>query len=91
MSDVEPMIEDSNQTIVKNKVVSFHYRFAEVAEDGERGDWREESHGGNPLLYLHGYHNVVVGLEKALEGKKVGDSIEITLKPEDAYGFRRPD
>ena len=85
---------DKGQTpaiIALNKVVSFHYRLAEVAPDGSHGEWMEESHGGEPLYYLHGFHNVVVGLERALEGKKLGESIEITLKPEEAYGPRRGD
>ncbi len=90
MSESKSAEVESEQTITLNKVVSFHYRLAEVGEDGQRKDWREESHGGDPLYYLHGFHNVVVGLEKALEGKKVGDAIEITLQPDDAYGFRRP-
>ncbi|GJM11741.1 MAG: peptidyl-prolyl cis-trans isomerase [Pseudohongiella sp.] len=90
MPETDSAVEDSEQTITMNKVVSFHYRLAEVADNGERADWREESHGGDPLYYLHGFHNVVVGLEKALEGKQVGDSIEITLQPDDAYGYRRP-
>lgn len=77
--------------IALNKVVSFHYKLADVAPDGTHGDWMEESNGGEPLFYLHGFHNVVVGLERALEGKSVGDSIEITLKPEEAYGPRQPD
>lgn len=85
--------EDSagvTNAIAINKVVSFHYRLAEVQEDGEKGEWREQSHGGEPLYYLHGFHNVVVGLEKALEGKTTGDAIEITLQPEEAYGHRQP-
>lgn len=90
MSDPDSTDTSTEQTISSNKVVSFHYRLAEVQENGERADWREESHGSDPLYYLHGFHNVVVGLEKALEGKKVGDSIEITLQPDDAYGYRRP-
>lgn len=90
MSEVEVAETSDDQVIAMNKVVSFHYRLAEVQENGERADWREESYGGMPLYYLHGFHNVIVGLEKALEGKKVGDAIEITLQPDDAYGFRRP-
>lgn len=90
MSETEPSAEHTEQAITKNKVVSFHYRLAEVAEDGERGDWREESYGGTPVAYLHGFNNVVVGLERALEGKKAGDKIEISLQPDDAYGQRRP-
>ena len=80
----------AEQAITMNKVVSFHYRLAEVGVNGDRGDWREESHSGTQLAYLHGFHNIVVGLEKALEGKTIGDAIEITLDPDDAYGFRRP-
>lgn len=86
MSNAQPP-----NAIALNKVVSFHYKLAEVAPDGTRGDWLEESRGGEPLFYLHGFHNVVVGLERALEGKSVGESIEITLKPEEAYGPRKPD
>ena len=82
---------DAANLIALNKVVSFHYKLAEVAPDGSHGDWMEESSGGEQLFYLHGFHNVVVGLERALEGKSVGDSIEITLKPEEAYGPRQPD
>ncbi len=76
------------QRIGVDKVVSFHYRLAEVDNSGVKADWREQSHGGEPLYYLHGFHNVIVGLEKALEGKAIGDAIEITLQPEDAYGPR---
>ena len=82
--------ENGANRIATNKVVGFHYRLAEVQEDGVRGEWREVSYGGVPLYYLHGFHNVVVGLEKALEGKTIGDEIEITLQPEDAYGQRHP-
>lgn len=80
----------AENVIAINKVVSFHYRLAEVSKDGEKSEWMEQSHGGEPLYYLHGFHNVVVGLEKALEGKTIGDAIEIELQPEDAYGPRYP-
>lgn len=86
----DPSTQDATTLITDGTVVSFHYRLAEVLPDGSRGEWKEESHGSEPLLYLHGYHNVVVGLEKALNGKRVGDAIEITLKPEEAYGQRQP-
>ena len=49
MSEAESAKDHAEQTITMNKVVNFHYRLAEVGEDGERGDWREESHGGSPL------------------------------------------
>lgn len=96
MSDSEKTTEDqaavaNDEIITMNKVVSFHYRLSEVDADGNPGEWMEDSHGAEPLYYIHGFHNVVVGLEKALEGKTTGQNIEITLKPEDAYGPRRPD
>ena len=65
--------EEQATRIETNRVVAFHYRLSEVDADGTRHDWREQSQLGQPLYYLHGFHNVVVGLEKALEGKKVGD------------------
>ena len=90
LSAVEDSTSDSEITIEVNKVVGFHYRLCEVNSEGNKGDWFEESKNKGLLYYLHGYHNVVIGLERALEGKKIGDKVEITLKPEDAYGSRDP-
>ncbi|WP_335338246.1 FKBP-type peptidyl-prolyl cis-trans isomerase [Pseudohongiella spirulinae] len=72
-----------------NRVVAFHYRLCEVRQDGSYSPWIESSFGRQPLLYLHGYGNVVVGLEQAMAGKKAGDTLSITLPPEQAYGFRK--
>ncbi len=47
-----------------------------------------EGEGGEPLTYLHGAGDIVPGLEKALDGKQVGDAISVSLAPEDAYGQR---
>lgn len=33
--------ENVTHKITTNKVVSFHYRLAEVQEDGVRGEWRK--------------------------------------------------
>lgn len=79
-----------NLSIATNKVVAFHYRLSAVDAEGNYGPWMEQSHGKRPLYYLHGFHNVIVGLEKALEGKIVGDAIKITLQPDQAYGERDP-
>ena len=93
-SEVEPhgLAEAySGEIIALNKVVAFDYRLCEVDAEGNLGEWFEKSKNREPLYYLHGFHNVIIGLERALEGKKVGDKIEITLQPEDAYGKRDPD
>ena len=72
-----------------NRVVAFHYRLCEVRQDGSYSPWIESSFGRQPLLYLHGYGNVVAGLEQAMAGKKAGDTLSITLSPEQAYGYRK--
>jgi FKBP-type peptidyl-prolyl cis-trans isomerase SlyD len=81
---------ESDSRVADRKVVSFHYRLCEVDARGGHGQWLEESFGKEPLKYLHGYHNVIVGLEKAMTGKRVGDKVSITLNPEQAYGHRHP-
>jgi len=47
-----------------------------------------ESTDGEPVAYLHGHNNMMVGLENALAGKAVGDKFSVELAPEDAYGER---
>lgn len=36
--------------------------------------------------YLHGSDNIIPGLEKALDGKDIGENVSVTLSPEEAYG-----
>ena len=42
--------------------------------------------GSEPLSYVQGSHNIIPGLENALEGLKIGDSKQVTVEPEDGYG-----
>jgi len=42
--------------------------------------------GQEPLVYEHGKHEIIPGLEQALEGMKIGEQRQVTLKPEEAYG-----
>ena len=39
-----------------------------------------------PVEYLHGAENLVPGLEKALEGRKVGEQFTVTVEPAEGYG-----
>lgn len=66
--------------VADDVVVEIEYT---LTVDGEIVDSSEEE---GPLEYLHGYENIVPGLEKALAGKKVGDSVKVTVKPEEGYG-----
>jgi len=67
-------------------VVQFHYTLKD-----EAGTELESSIGGDPMAYLHGYKNMLVGVENALLDKEAGDKFSITLQPEDAYGQRQED
>lgn len=69
--------------IEARKVVTIDYTLTD--EDGEILDSSEDD---GPLLYLHGFGNVVPGLEAALEGKGTGDQLSVTLPPAQGYGDR---
>lgn len=71
--------------ITQDKVVEIDYV---LKVDGEVVD---ASEGGEPLTYLHGHNNIIPGLERALEGKRQGDSLHVTVQPEDGYGARDED
>lgn len=69
--------------ITKDKVAWFHYRMYE-------GDVKlEDSTEGDPFLYLHGRGGIFEEIEKALEGKQMGDTVDVTLEPHQAYGLRK--
>lgn len=43
----------------------------------------------NPIAYLHGFGNIIPGLESAMEGKQEGQRFSVTLSPEQTYGRRQ--
>lgn len=67
--------------IAKNSAVFFNY----VLTDSE-GNTLDQSPEGQPLGYLHGYKNIIPGLEKQLENKSAGDKLVATVEAVDAYG-----
>lgn len=71
----------SMSNTIKNGLVGI-FNYTLHNSDGEFLD----DGGGEPMAYLHGYGNVVSGLEKELEGKSVGDSFTAIIAPVDAYG-----
>jgi FKBP-type peptidyl-prolyl cis-trans isomerase SlyD len=45
-----------------------------------------------PVGYVHGGRSPLFPqIERALEGRAVGDTVEVTLSPEEAFGPRRPE
>ena len=43
---------------------------------------------GNQLAYLHGYSNLLIGMEEVLEGEKSGNQFTATIAPEKAFGLK---
>src|SRR5690606_16527032 len=70
----------SSEKITDGMVVSLAYVLTVDGVEVSRTD------ADDPLEYLHGAENIIPGLEAALTGKQVGDKINVTLAPEDAYG-----
>jgi FKBP-type peptidyl-prolyl cis-trans isomerase SlyD len=52
----------------------------------EAGEVVDEATAAEPLSYVHGYAQVLPGLEKALAGLKAGDKAEVVIDPADAFG-----
>jgi len=67
--------------IAKNKVVSLSYCLKST-----QGEELDRADGDKPMEYLHGGGTIVPGLENALDGLKVGEKKEVTVKPEEGYG-----
>ena len=68
--------------VEKDKVVSIEYTLKDA--DGNVID----ASNGRPLAYLHGHGQIIPGLEKALEGRQVGDRITVTVPAAEGYGER---
>jgi FKBP-type peptidyl-prolyl cis-trans isomerase SlyD len=66
--------------ITQNHVVTLKYNVSDP--EGQVIDA-----GAKPIVYLHGRQSdIFPKLEKALEGKKVGDEVKLILEPVDAFG-----
>ncbi|SIT07415.1 FKBP-type peptidyl-prolyl cis-trans isomerase [Neptunomonas antarctica] len=72
--------------ITDSAVVYFHYALI-----NDQGEVLDGTKGGDPIPYLHGCHNIVPGLEKAMDGRSADDHFRITLTPLEAYGERDED
>ena len=69
--------------IAKDTVVSIDYTLK-----NSQGEVLDTSAGGEPMSYLHGAKNIIVGLEDELEGKAAGDELTVEVECERAYGER---
>lgn len=67
--------------IAEKTVVQIHYTLKN--DDGEVLD---SSEGQEPLAFLCGAQNIIPGLEGALQGKQVGDKLDVRIEPSEGYG-----
>jgi len=69
--------------ITQNKVVDITYLINDSSGTIEQNDL--------PVSYLHGVQgDLLPALETALDGKQVGDAVEVSLLPREAFGERDP-
>ncbi len=57
---------------------------------GEDGALIDSTDGKAPFEYTHGRGQIVPGLERQLAGLHVGESKQVVVKPEEAYGQVNP-
>ena len=75
----------SDQSVSQNKVVSFVYSIVD-----ESGELLEQS--DIPISYVHGgKHDLFEKVEAGLDGCVAGDTIEVSLTPEEGFGARDPE
>ena len=67
--------------VAKNTVVSIAYTLKD-----EDGNVLDTADAAEPLAYLHGCGNLIAGMEKALDGRDAGESFEVVIPPDEAYG-----
>lgn len=69
--------------IIQDSVVSIHYTLSD-----NNGNVLDSSSGRDPLQYLHGRGNLIIGMEEGLEGKSAGDQFDLKISPEKGYGLK---
>lgn len=71
--------------IANNSVVAIAYTLTD-----DEGQIIDQSEPGQPLYYLHGFQNIIPGLENALLGKQLGDKLKVAVEPGEGYGEYNP-
>ncbi len=69
--------------VAQNKIVFINYSI----KDGN-GEIIEDNHGYAPEVYFQGGNNILPVIEKKLEGKNIGETIELVCSPMEAYGIK---
>jgi FKBP-type peptidyl-prolyl cis-trans isomerase SlyD len=71
--------------VTDKKVVRLDYTLKNAA-----GEVIDTSDGAEPLTYLHGFNQIVPGLERELVGMEAGQAKDVVVQPEEGYGMPDP-
>ena len=74
---------DNPLTVAKDHVAEIHYVLHNTS-----GEELESTRNDAPRAFLVGHRGILAGLEEELLGKQTGDTLEVTLPPERAFGLR---
>jgi FKBP-type peptidyl-prolyl cis-trans isomerase SlyD len=72
--------------IKKGSEVTFHY---ELRDD--KGTLLDSTFDAEPVHYIHGEGEIILGLEEFLEGEEPGFKAKLSIEPEKGYGAKRDD
>jgi peptidylprolyl isomerase len=77
------MAQETEKKVKVGDTIKVHY--TGIFENGEKFD---SSEGHEPIEFKVGEGKLIRGFENSAVGKKLGESYNIVLQPEDAYGLR---
>ncbi|MGH9938772.1 MAG: FKBP-type peptidyl-prolyl cis-trans isomerase [Blastocatellia bacterium] len=70
-------------TVKKGDTVKVHY-----TGKFDTGEVFDSSEGAEPLAFTVGAGQVIPGFDRALEGMQIGETKDVVIEPEQAYGNR---
>ena len=77
---------NEQSAIGPGQVIGMHYSLYR-----KDGDLVESTEGREPILFLFGDRSVLAALQTALDGKSVGDNVQVDISHDKAYGRHYPD
>lgn len=81
LHSAETVKGDKKMTVAEGKTIGIEYTL-KLKDDSVI----DTNVGAEPLTYIQGSHQIIPGLEKELEGMKVGEIKKVTVNPKDGYG-----
>ena len=75
------MVENNDLVIQENIVVTLDYK---LEVEGKQID-------AGPIRFLHGHGNIIPGLEKEVDGMRLGEEKQVLVQAEEAYGHYDPE